>query len=226
MENEELDASREWILSEVVWKGMYRTSLTFAVENSLPTAHGSCGVNILFGENAKYISENELKNGNIIDASAAKILMSRGIDVGIKEIVPMSEVNQGDFSDVPSEYRIEEDVYTRLDAFPIKEKVVCKESAHILSKYSYGKELINGNFEYENKAKMRFFVFPIDMGEIQYLSGWIYSYAGRRSLLKSIAWLGKSPVAYTSGNYPYLYTLVKKAKTELLSDFGICFPIR
>lgn len=215
IENEELDANREWILSEVVWQGLFRASLTFAGENFLPTAHGGNGVNILFGENAKYISKEELKNGNIIDLAAAKNLISRGIDVGIKEIVPVSKTKQKGFTDVPNEYHIDEDVYTRLDACELKEIVLCKENVRMVSQYKYGTEFISGTFEYENADGMRFFVYSVDMRDVQYANGWIYSYAGRRSLLKSIPWLGKGLDAYADGNYPYLYTIAKKNENEL-----------
>jgi hypothetical protein len=40
----------------------------------------------VFGEAAKYVDKNALKSGAIIDISAAKILMEKGIDVGIEKI--------------------------------------------------------------------------------------------------------------------------------------------
>ncbi len=55
--------------------------------NSIPSTYegeGVCG--IVFDENARSLPLSALKNGLIIDIAAAEILMSRGIDVGIKKI--------------------------------------------------------------------------------------------------------------------------------------------
>ncbi len=55
--------------------------------NTIPSVYegdGVCG--IVFDENARSLPLSTLKNGLIIDISAAEILMKRGIDVGIKKI--------------------------------------------------------------------------------------------------------------------------------------------
>ena len=53
--------------------------------NGIPTVYeGSGGYGIAFGENARYVPEEALKNGMIIDTAAAYILSQRGIDTGIK----------------------------------------------------------------------------------------------------------------------------------------------
>ena len=56
-------------------------------ENTIPTVYekNTGYPAIIFGENAKYIQEEELKNGAILDAVAAKILHERGIDTGISK---------------------------------------------------------------------------------------------------------------------------------------------
>jgi hypothetical protein len=55
--------------------------------NSIPSTYegeGICG--IVFDENARALPLSALKNGLILDISAAEILTARGIDVGIKKI--------------------------------------------------------------------------------------------------------------------------------------------
>ncbi len=44
---------------------------------------------LIFGENAKYISDAELEGNLILDAIAAKILIERGVDIGVRECAPM-----------------------------------------------------------------------------------------------------------------------------------------
>ena len=61
--------------------------------NGIPTTYeNSDCVGIAFGENARYLIKENLKNGMIIDIAAAAILKSRGIDTGIKEIGPKTTV--------------------------------------------------------------------------------------------------------------------------------------
>ena len=61
-------------------------SQIFIGDNSIPTVYGnSDGATLVFGENARYIDETILNNGVILDAAAAKILLERNIDVGIKD---------------------------------------------------------------------------------------------------------------------------------------------
>lgn len=53
--------------------------------NGIPTVYeGDTSVGIAFGENARNLPIESLKNGMIIDTAAACILSQRGIDVGIK----------------------------------------------------------------------------------------------------------------------------------------------
>ena len=44
---------------------------------------GTEGVGVAFGESAKYLSEEAIRSGLIIDARAAEILTERGVDVGL-----------------------------------------------------------------------------------------------------------------------------------------------
>ena len=53
----------------------------YLTDASLPISYDE-GVSVVFGENARYVPEEELKDGALLDLTAAEILRKRGIDVG------------------------------------------------------------------------------------------------------------------------------------------------
>lgn len=195
--------------------GLVAPAFRFASQNALPTTYEDGYVNVIFREHALTVSKEELKNGSILDITAAKILMEHGIDVGIEEILPDSEHAQRGFTDLPQEYFIEQGVYVRLwhGVHPCRVKL--KDGCRVISEYVYGqKARQTADFEYENAEGMRFRVMTFDAGEAVHSMDWLSTYAKRRSLVKSIKWLGKPLDASPVGNYPDLYLLTKeKGKT-------------
>lgn len=181
-------------------------------------------MNILFGENARYISTSELKNGNIIDITATKILIERGIDVGIKEILPNDNYSQQGFSDLPQEYFIDEDVYVRLWGGVRPCKVATADNARIITEYVYGhtaKQI--GDFEYENADGMKFRVLSFDANTAKSSRDWLSTYTKRRSVVGSIRRLGKPIEIYPLGNYPELYIITKKKASSICAGFWNLF---
>lgn len=216
VENAELDF-REANFLDNVQNLMFSSSLRMAVFNALPISYHTGGVNIIFGENARYIDEKDLKYGNIIDIKAAKILMSRGIDVGIEEISDNGGYEQAGFTDVPNEYFVDEDEYVRLSAMPISYPKL-KNGARVVTEYHTKTTKNSGAFEYENKDGMKFLVYPFDANLAKWIcaQGWFDSYARRRQLVRSIEWLQNKPLTvYTDGNYPRLYIQAKENESGL-----------
>lgn len=214
IENAVYDASRPDILNEIQDSDYY-ASLEFAVLNSLPTAYADGFVNIVFGEHARYIPEDALKNGSVIDITAAKILMSRGIDVGISKFEPNCTYEQRGFTDLPQKYHVDEGIYTRLSGGVEVENLSRKNNTHLLSEYRYPNCTTDGEFKYENSDGMRFLVYPFDAAAAKRAGTWLFSYAGRRSLIKSLMWLGKGLRVYPAGNYPMLYIMTKENENAL-----------
>ena len=62
------------------------TPFYFLNANSIPRTYEEDSVKVVFGENGKYIPEEALSDGLILDIVAARLLQQRGIDVGIEEI--------------------------------------------------------------------------------------------------------------------------------------------
>ena len=206
--NEELSLTKR--------QSLFTREFNFIFENCLPSTYEDGFVNILFGEQARYISEDELKNGNIIDITAAKILMERGIDVGIREFLPNNEYGQRGFTDLPQEYFIDEDIYVRLWGGVTPCNVKVDSNARILTEYVYRQTYRQiGDFEYENANNMKFRVFTFDAGEAGQSRDWLSTYAKRRSVVNSIKWLGKPLDVTTVGNYPELYLITKEKDSSL-----------
>lgn len=199
-----------------IQKHIYYPSLFFVVSNSLPTTYEEGSVNILFGENARHIKKSELKNGNIIDIDAAKILMSRGIDVGIKTFLDEEEYVQKGFTDVPCEYFPEEDRYTRLNPGPHVLPIETSDDVKVLSYIKKGAKLYHSAYKYENADSMKFLVYNFNADAVKNAIGWFTSYARRRQVQEVIMWMNQDSLpAYMEENYPYLYFMVKSNEASM-----------
>lgn len=214
VENAVYDAAKPDLLNEIQ-RNLFPPAFQFTTDNSLPVTYEKGYVNVVFGEHARYITSEELKNGSIIDITAAEILTNRGIDVGVERFLQSEAYESKGFTDLPHEYHIEEEVYTRLDGGVLPKKTIKKENIRLISKYIYKNSVADGDFEYENADGMKFRILSFDALEAAKSKGWLSSYAKRRSIIKSIRWLGKGLEIYPNGNYPRLYVMTKKNNTSL-----------
>ena len=193
--------------------------LGFAVKNSLPTCYGGDGVKIVFGEAARYISEAELKNGCIIDIKAADILKARGIDVGIVSQARVADVKKENLGALTATVRakyLKENRIVKLMGDADNVIPTTADGAEPLTVWACGDICLNGAFRYENAEKMRFLVLPVDAEKADKLREYFDCYPLRRLILDQIEWLNGKPLdAYTLGDHPYLYSLVKKDEKAL-----------
>jgi len=180
---------------------------------NLPTTFEEGPVNIVFGEHARHIPEEDLKNGNVLDFTAAKILMSRGIDVGIQKVLDNQSGDAFGFTDVPHEYFIGEDQYTRLDPSKSLPYVDLMPGAEILStiKENRKTEPRTLSYRYKSPNGCNYLVYLFNAHEVRNSAGWFSSYARRRQVVENVQWLSGKPMdAYPDGNYPQLYCMTKK----------------
>ncbi|MBR4887537.1 MAG: hypothetical protein IKU17_00150 [Clostridia bacterium] len=180
---------------------------------SLPTSYEAGPVNIVFGENARHIPEEDLNNGNILDFTAAKILMERGCDVGIQSILDRQSGDAFGFTDVPHEYFIGEDQYTRLNPGKTTPYVDLMPGAEVLStiRENQKTDARTLSYRYESPDGRKYLVFLFDAMSINRAPGWFGSYARRRQVIDNVPWLSGKPLeAYPEGNHPLLYCMTKK----------------
>lgn len=196
-----------------------KSQLGFAVKNSLPTCYGGDGVKIVFGEAARYISEEELKSGCVIDSKAADILKARGIDVGIVSQSRVADVKKENLGALTAPVRAKylkenRSVKQMGDADNIIPTMA--DGAELLTVWECGDICLNGAFRYENAERMRFLVLPVNAEKADALKEYFDCYPLRRLVLDQIEWLNGKPLdAYTLGDHPYLYSLVKKDEKSL-----------
>ena len=179
----------------------------FCTDNALPTAHEGGGVNILFGDRARTVDLELLKNGSVIDLTAAKALMDRGIDVGIKTM-------QDCVFSGGREYFVDENENVNITKSFDLAKIQLKEEAIIKAYFiSHNKDAIISSYLYENEDGLKFLVFNFDASQCstnRYKQGVFTNYCRERLIFESYEWLHGSKLdAYCVG-HPWLYTLVRK----------------
>lgn len=199
----------------------------FVSENSIPTTYEkSDGAMLVFGTNAQYLSEDDLKRGVIIDVEAAKILNSRGVDVGFESIEAAKKPD--------GEYFADEDDNTLASAGTEKGfyRFKLKKNAKVLS-YFYNTECTLGVTEsyndrsdeypscyiYENEKNQRFMVYTFSPWQVKTQSEWhagiFKNYYRQSQIIKGYEWLSGKPLPAVCPKNPGLYILCKKDKTRL-----------
>jgi len=216
LKDAELDATRPNLITELQY-GIQAPSIHFAVQNSLPVSYEEDQPLILFGENARHVKKEELLRGAVIDYSASRILNERGFDLGITFEKPDGEgYTATSFTDVPSEYALEEQTFFRLNGTVKTETYQIGEKGEILTQYCIGSQIKPGWARTESRDGLRFLVLPYNMQDAMQDGGWVSGYAHRRILLKVLPWLkGEKMDAITLGNHPMLYEMVKKNQDSL-----------
>lgn len=201
----------------------------FMTDNGLPTTYENReGAILAFGENAKYLDESMLSRGVILDASGAKKLMKKGIDVGIESFerakAPLAEKF------------IEEDelILASADDDKVFYHFELKEGAKVLSKFYSCSDglgvlppdgILEGNsypacYLYENAKGQKFMVFAFSAASFgstnMLLPTTVFrNYLRPRQLAKGIEWLQGKPLPATCFGHPNTYMLCRRNGDQL-----------
>lgn len=185
--------------------------------NAIPTVYegeGICG--IAFGENAKYLPREAFDKGLILDAKAASILESRGVDTGLASY----EKTPCRFMELFGEryYHLEDTGHVCL--------LNLKEGANAISYYvpgeMYSDEKYVSAYTYENKNGQRFLVYGFDAELLKPSSSLFWSYEKARQLTGLMQWLGGEKLPVSCIGNPLLYQICKKGDGEIASAFVNC----
>ena len=179
--------------------------------NSIPTTFEMSEYPVFaVGENAKYLDRKALKNGAILDARAAEILKSRGIDVGL--ISSAHEDRQQEHFIEPNETVI--GISTNGQT-----TLVCDGRATVYSRYL--PDNATASYTYENDNGERFYVLGYDWLYATENVNYMNNYHRQSDLIRAVEWLcGKKLPAIAKKN-PRLYILASKdenAMSVLLSN--------
>ena len=212
---------------------------------SVPTSYESTDyAGIAFGENARHLCTEQLKNGIITDLKGAKILTERGIDAGL---LGYTRVNAN-----PSEEYFPADgmavAIGQPSPFPLRfYRVSLKDGARVISSFRYGDELPqfgeynadvaeNASREdfpacylYENADGQRFCVYTFVATGVQnrdiyngFCGDFFLSYCRQRQILDSAEWLQRKKLPAKSLKNPYLYVLcAEDEKSRVIGIWNI-----
>ena len=184
------------------------SSLKFSAYNAVPSKFDGEGLTVIWGDSAWLATEEELKNGAILDGVAADILTRRGFDVGVVEFGSKYQVYSETYLGTINDY-------VGIDSsFAYDMKIA--DSAEVLSVLNGGNV---GSYTYENGNGQKFLVYAFDGRSIseniepKEFSGITGNYR-KQQLFETLEKFGESmPVCKTDA--PYLYMIAKADENEL-----------
>ena len=208
-ENYELPRDYEPGVATFVQNTYFSIAAKLMSENAIPTVYDrSCDYPVIvFGENARYIETNELQNGAILDAVAAKILKLRGIDTGWVSGEPF------DFN--KEFYPKENDGYLSIASI-VKYKAECSEGILADSVFMPGES--PASYRYENKDGQRFYVLCADVYKSDANNqNYFLSYYRQKYLADAIEWLCQRKLPAKCLKNPYLYIQTAKGSDDSMA---------
>ena len=181
--------------------------------NSIPTVYegeGACG--IVFDENARSLPTSALKNGLILDISAANILIDRGIDVGLENINEVISDTSGSIVASMEEHFLSNDNYISIKG-TCSYNITVNKKAEILSDIKTESGIIPLSYRYENADGNRFLVLNVNSRCDS--SSMLKHYARGRQIADNVPWLsGNKLPAYVYG-HPSLYMQCKQGENSM-----------
>lgn len=169
--------------------------------NGIPTTYYGDGIGgIVFGENAKYVDLSVCNKGLILDAQAAYIFASRGIDTGIvsyETILARDELFEN---------------YENVETFGVSSvcKMELREGIKAQSYYDYNCEKIPASYLYENENGQRFLVLGFVGADQDDKSSMYWSYSRGEQIADSMKWLCGNELPARCTGHPHLYLLAKE----------------
>ena len=184
-----------------------RDAKSILANNAVPTTYKNNGEPLfIMGENAWYVDEENLKNGAVLDVSAAKILCERGIDTGLVSAKKTPCIGETFLKE-------NEDMISGLDGMELYE-VACSDKAEVETVFVPSNT--PGSYRYENANGQRFFVLACSlMGEECVVpkenTNYTVNYYRKAQMISAIEWVsGKKLAAKTIAKCPDLYTIVSE----------------
>lgn len=179
----------------------FPSAVMMAGDCCIPTAFGTRGAHMAFGENGRYITEEQLADGAVLDIGAAMILAERGVDVGLEKAGEMQDVSGLEF--FPGE-----DERVAVGLLRRHRDVELKKGAQVLSRIG---EHVTA-YRYENARGQRFIVYPFDMDASWGALGVGRSYCRQRQLISGLEWAGRKRLPAVLTGQPDVYIICKRTE--------------
>ncbi len=175
--------------------------------NTIPTVYEGNGIGgICFGNNAKMLTDKDIKGGLILDIAAAKILTEEGIDVGIMSIG--EKKTAGEY-----EHFVSDKNRICTDSIGVY-KVTLNPLAEILSYTETDIGDIPMTFRYKNSAGDKFFILNAApyYSEVKAV---LYHMQRSKQLAENIKWLTNTALPAYCHGHPKLYIQTANDKNSL-----------
>lgn len=167
----------------------------------------------VYGENARTLPLELMKNGVILDACAAEILTERGVDAGL--------LNADDLKKYSGEHYVADDDFIAFSDLRMK-KLSIKSEAEVLSLIMPEKSA--GAYIYENADGIKFLVFAADFSFSPCNANYFNNYYRQKQLIEGVKRLCGKRLPAVSEKNPDLYVMTAK-NDEALSVLCInAFP--
>ena len=154
------------------------------------------------------------REGVVLDAVAAEVLLNKGIDIGIKSITkafanPVKEC----FGNNSMNGRYVGENILLYNYRNVYYECEPRAGAVILSRFidDRGNDMYAGTILYENANGQRFCILPYDMRKATACLQLIYGYAKQEQLTECITWAGREPLP-VSIRQPDIHIMCKAAK--------------
>lgn len=186
-------------------------------DNTIPSHFAPAGPTVVFGEVAKRFDLNRVGDGLVLDLTAAKILMERGVDVGIRSIgkeFTMEDSGSPLVHVSPYLEHFAEGQWVQL-GLPEVYRLDLDEKAEVLTYYTHGPGDCPGVYRYENAQKQRFVVYPFDAFKNQGKMGVFRNYNRQKELADAYQWLSGKPLDAVCFGHPDLYIMTKRNEEGL-----------
>ncbi len=193
-------------ISSFAWSTYFSIAQKLASENSIPTVYtpSSDYPTIVFGENARYIDAQDMKNGLILDAVAARILSKRGFDTGLKSCESANYT--GEY------FEKEKDEIRGINDIAMQKAKISPE-AKIDS--TFMPDGAPASYFYKNKAGERYFVLLIDAYRSSKNNyNYFNNYYRQAQLIRAIEWLCGKTMPVVCEKHPYLYMQTARSKND------------
>jgi len=207
---------------QIMTKHIFSEAQKMLSVNAIPTVYegkGLCG--IVFGENAKYLTDEAINSGLILDIDAAEILQSKGIDVGLLDTKPLELNVLEDFGD-----GLPVSVYWATDLCDVK----INENAKVISEFVDTDYFTEPRYRtpsaylYENKNGQRFLVYAFRAKNQPEISGVYWSYGRGKQITNAIEWLGGKPLPVVCCGHPYGYCRCNEDDSSVAVAYFNCSP--
>ena len=210
-------------------------SQEFLCDNSIPTVYGAPQKgSVVFGENARFVTEEDARSGLVLDGRAAIILSQRGFDVGFGkwENAPQTALEHFISTDENCPASLEQtgELY-RFFTVP---------GAEVLSEFISGSLVLSAAvsgsdsvifpacYYYENSAGQRFLVYSFAARSARVKKGWhrgyFRSYQRQDQLIDGIARLRGRPLPAVCRRAPELYIVCGRSEGSLSVALFNNFP--